>query len=82
MDQNEQISLFSRLLEIVIRHALRKKNEENTNLNGQFTKPGSKLNRIDLTNQIVLFFLKKLFVKLLKQQLLNGDVQHISMIQI
>ncbi len=43
MDYNEQISLFSRLLEIVIRHALKKKHEENINLNQQLTyKPGSK----------------------------------------
>jgi len=43
MDYNEQISLFSRLLEIVIRHALKKKQDENINFNKQLTyKPGSK----------------------------------------
>lgn len=44
LDRNEQISLFSRLLEIVIRHALKKKNEEQLlkNLNNQLMlKPGS-----------------------------------------
>jgi hypothetical protein len=42
MDYQEQVSLFSRLLEIVIRHALTKKHEENANLNNLFTyKPGS-----------------------------------------
>jgi hypothetical protein len=49
MNYNEQISLFSRLLEIVIRHALKKKHEENINFNQQLTyKPGSKLNMMDL----------------------------------
>jgi hypothetical protein len=43
MDYHEQVSLFSRLLEIVIHHALKKKQNENTNLNNQLTyKPGSK----------------------------------------
>jgi hypothetical protein len=43
MDSNEQISLFSRLLEIVIRHTLKKKKEENIILDKQLVyKPGSK----------------------------------------
>jgi hypothetical protein len=45
MDYHEQVSLFSRLLEIVIRHALKKKQEENIDLTKQLTyKPGSELN--------------------------------------
>jgi hypothetical protein len=48
VDRNEQISLFSRLLEIVIRHALKKKNEDKLlkNLDKQLMwKPGSKINQ-------------------------------------
>ncbi len=44
MNSHEQISLFSRLLEIVIRYTLKKKEEENINLNKQLIyKPGSEL---------------------------------------
>jgi hypothetical protein len=47
MDRSEQISLFSRLLEIVIRHALKKKKDEK--LLNKFDqqlmlKPGSRMN--------------------------------------
>jgi ryanodine receptor 2 len=46
LDHNEQVSLFSRLLEIVIRHALKKKKEDQllNNLNRQLMwKPGKTL---------------------------------------
>ena len=45
MDHAEQISLFSRLLEILIRHAIRKKTDSAvSNLDRQLMwKPGSKI---------------------------------------
>ena len=43
MDKAEQISLFSRLLEVLIRHAVNKKNEENVVVEKQvLPKSGSK----------------------------------------
>jgi hypothetical protein len=48
MDRNEQISLFSRLLEIVIRHALKKKKDEKlmNNFNQHLMlKPGSRMKK-------------------------------------
>lgn len=46
LDRNEQISLFSRLLEIVIRHAIKQKKEEKVVniMDKQLAlKPGSKM---------------------------------------
>ncbi|CAF2039726.1 unnamed protein product, partial [Rotaria magnacalcarata] len=46
LDHNEQVSLFSRLLEIVIRHAIKRKHEEKTiaNADGQLAlRPGKTL---------------------------------------
>ncbi|CAF4844775.1 unnamed protein product, partial [Rotaria sp. Silwood2] len=44
IDHNEQISLFSRLLEMLIRHAIQQKQEENIIVEKQLTcKSGSKL---------------------------------------
>lgn len=44
MDKSEQVSLFSRLLEIVIKHAIAKKNEEKSSLEkAVIPRSGSKL---------------------------------------
>ncbi len=52
MDSTEQISLISRLLEIVIRHALKNKHEEKIKPNQQFTsKPASEFNKGDAYNK-------------------------------
>ena len=55
MDSHEQYSFFSRLLEMVIRHAMKSKQEEDMHSNERFaSKPGSRFYWTTSLNLVVL----------------------------